>query len=202
VSTLTQIDQRLGSWRVDAAAGGGIVDLADAQVGARLFGQGTNRREADNSVISELGFWLSVANPTAPGLSLGVTAGVDAKVAGLVNSFVLRFPAPAGADTSLYAPALAEAVLDAVVQEWEPWDAAWTSYQLTEAQGDASRKPVVGWLTYTSKPARLELPGVTTRHLPPGSVVKIGDDFKAVTGADVVRVRDALDQAGALEPVP
>jgi hypothetical protein len=61
---------------------------------------------------------------------------------------------------------------------------------------------VVGWLTYLTTPVSTALPGVTSRSLPGGTVIRIGQDVHSIGEAAVLDVRTRLAKLNALRPIP
>jgi hypothetical protein len=128
--------------------------------------------------------------------------GAHPSFPGVLNSLVFDFPPPEDEAFRLYEPRVAEAVFDAVIEAWEPDWASWTSHTLRNVQGAAPRGPVVGWMTYLTATVGTELPGVTSRSLPGGTVIRIGRDVSSAGDAAVLDVRARLAKVRALRPIP
>lgn len=107
----------------------------------QLLDQGVNRRDVGSDVIEELGFSVGLWNRARPAVGLSVTAGAYPSFAGVLNSVVLDFPPPEAEAMLLYDPRPAGAILEAVVESWEPDWATWTTHALRSAQGAAPCEP-------------------------------------------------------------
>jgi hypothetical protein len=169
----------------------------------RLLLQGLNRRDAGGEVIEELGFSFGLWNRNRPAVGLGGTVGACPSFAGVLNSIVLDVPPPDDeAAARLYEPAVAAAILDAVVEAWMPDWATWTSPSLRNVQGAAAREPVIGWMTYLASPLTVELPNVERRSLLNGTVIEVSSQVSGLSEAAVLATRSSLTKAGALVPAP
>ncbi len=157
---------------------------------------GRNRRDlGDRSVLEDLGFrvgmWNGSAAPDSVGLS--VRCGSYTAVKGLGNALVVNLPSPEGeVGRRLFAGATAGALVEAVVEYWEPTWATWTSHELADAQ--PTDGGVVGWMTYLSGPHGLKVPldGYDTKQLGEGLLITLGEQPTAVSADDVLGLRAAL----------
>lgn len=204
MARLGEIDEALGSWfrrAASKAAAKTPVDLDPESLG-RLLAQGVNRRDVDGEVIEELGFSLGLWNRARPAVGLSGTVGAHPSFHGVLNSIVFDFPPPEAEALRLYEPRVAEAIFDAVIEAWEPDWATWTSHALRDVQGAAPREPVVGWMTYLTTPVSTDLPGVTSRSLPGGTAIRIGQDASSAEEAAVLDARTQLAKISALSPIP
>lgn len=203
IARLSEIDEALGSWfrrGASKAAAKTPVDL-DAQSLGRLLAQGVNRRDVGGDVIEELGFSVGLWNRARPAVGLSGTVGAHPSFTGVLNSVVFDFPPPEAEALRLYEPRVAGAILDAVVESWEPDWATWTTHALRSAQGAAPREPVVGWMTYLSTSLTADSSGATSRPLLDGTVVTIGHDVSTAGEQAVLAVRGRLAAIGALHPI-
>lgn len=202
VARLGQVDEALESWfrrAASKAAAKTPVEL-DAESLGQLLAQGRNRRDVGGEVIEELGFSIGLWNRAKPAVGMSGTVGAHPAFPGMLNSFVLDFPPPEDDALRLYDPAVAEAIFQAVVEEWEPDWATWTSHALRNAQGAAPREPVVGWMTYLADPAVADLPGGSS--LLSGSAISVGRDVTDAEERAVKEMRARLANVGALKPIP
>ncbi len=159
---------------------------------------GRNRRDlGDRPVVEELGFrvgmWNGSASPDSVGLS--VHCGCYTAVKGLGNALVLNLPSPEGeVGRRLFTGATAGALVEAVVESWEPTWATWTSHELADTQ--PTDGGVVGWMTYLSDPLihRLKVPldGYDTKRLGGGLLITLGEHPTAVSADGVLGLRAAL----------
>ncbi|MGZ3472815.1 MAG: Imm52 family immunity protein, partial [Isosphaeraceae bacterium] len=161
---------------------------------------GRNRGDENNEVIEDLGFSAGMWNGAADGEAVGVTVACGAypPVNTVGNSVVVRFPAAADGTRDYYKPGTGRAVLEALVECWEPDWAAWTTFEMSKAQGKP-RGVRLGWLTYLS-PGRRVSPG----QIPPparaepfhgGTIITIGDPPEPVSGECLNQLREALEDA-------
>jgi len=136
--------------------------------------------------------WNGSASPDSIGLSVG--CGSYSEVKGLGNSLVVDLPSPDGDAGRLFTRATARALVEAVVECWEPTWVTWTSHDLADAQPRGVGR--VGWMTYLADPLvrRLEAPldGYDTKQLDSGVLVTLADDATVVSADDVHRLRAAL----------
>ncbi len=163
-----------------------------------LFEHGRNRREVGREPIDELGFQVGLWNRSNPAVGLSCVAGSYAFSLGVSNSFVLEFPRLDEASLALYDPAVAERIVEAVIDVWDPDWLTWTSHALRNKQHAGPREPVMGWATYI---AAAESPAVRadvqkSRH---GITIWTGRDVESATEATVERVRAQLAQDGVLD---
>lgn len=179
----------------------------DPEAVGELMLAGVNRRDADLSVIEELGFSAGLWNgdfETSVGLS--VDCGKWASAQGLMNAFSLDLPPPPPRPgAQLYELDTALAIMRAVVEAWEPDWATLTSHRLADALDAGPRRPIVGWITFLAE--RRNVPdhlSVAARDLVPGRgtllvAAERADDLEV---SKLREIADALDQAGTLTPTP
>ncbi len=205
LATLGEIDEALGSWfrrAATKAAARTPVDLNAGSLGRLLARSGVNRRDVDGEIIEELGFSFGLWNRARPVVGMSGTVGAYPSFPGVLNSVVLDFPHPEAESLRLYEPRVAEAIFDGVIAAWEPDWATWTSPALRDAQRVVPREPVVGWMSYLTIPGGVDLPGVTSRSVLGGTVLRIGQDVSSAQEAVVLDVRRRLAKVGALRPIP
>jgi hypothetical protein len=151
ISELADVDALLAPWFLKGArrSPASAALVTDRESLSLALASGSNRRDADGSVIDELGFSLSVWNgDEADPVSLSIRCGISAP--GMSNSVVVNLPPPSERSAKLYDRATASAVLMILVEAWDPDWATMTSNSLREAQGAGAGRPVLGWLTYLS----------------------------------------------------
>jgi hypothetical protein len=206
LTALTEVDPLLGSWRGLGRSRTTSQTLVGTDAGSleQLLLKGRNRRDADRSVIEELGFQVGMWNGQETEISLSASVGGYAGTPGLSNAVVLKLPAPVGIARRLYGRQVAQRITEAIVESWEPNWATWASHPLQEVQDAPARTPVVGWLTYLSQ-ARLAPDSAHTIGAEPlhgGWLVRAADDVDGVSGDVVLALRRSLQTAGALSPTP
>jgi hypothetical protein len=204
LTSLGQIDPALSSWfrrGASKAAAKTPIELDLESLNELLIG-GRSRRDFGGEVIEELGFSVGLWNRAKPVIGLSTTVGAHPSFPGVLNSFVLNFPPPETDALRLYEPGVAQAILEAVVEAWEPAWATWSSPSLRAAQGAGPREPVLGWMTYFDAPATDALPDLASRPLLQGRVIQIGAGAAAVNELDVLSLRQQLGNAAVLHPIP
>ncbi|MGH8884623.1 MAG: Imm52 family immunity protein [Egibacteraceae bacterium] len=207
LESLGTVSEILGSWyltghTLQAAQRYPVAIEASALVDVLLAGQ--NRRDADKSVITELGYSASVWNGNAKApAGVRVTCGAYTTAPGLVsNTFVLDLPAPDQA-SALYEPVLARKLMQAVVDAWEPDWAVLVSDSLRDAQQPRPRQPVIGWMTYLSSCQGTfpTLPnGVLAESMGKGTLILFDERPCVLTAPKVQELAALLDDAGCLQP--
>ncbi len=202
---LGEVDESLATWfrRGGSKAAAKTPVELDSESLDRLLLQGVNRRDVGGQVIEELGFSFGLWNRNRPAVGLSGTVGAYPSFSGVLNSIVLDVPPPDDeAAARLYEPAVAAAILDAVVEAWIPDWATWTSPSLRNVQDVAAREPVLGWMTYLASPVTVELPNVGRRPLLNGTVIEVSSQVSELSEATVLATRSSLAKAGALVPIP
>ena len=200
---LSEIDEAFESWfrrGVRKTAAKTPVEL-DVESLSGLLAQGVNRRDVGGDVIEELGYSVGLWNRARPAVGFSATVGAHPSFMGVLNSVVFDFPRPEAEALRLYEPRVAGAVIDAVVESWEPNWATWTTHAWRSAQKVASREPVVGWMTYLSTSSTVECAGITSRALLGGTVYAIGQSVNDVGERSVLELRGCLASTGALGPI-
>jgi hypothetical protein len=145
----------LGRARKDALAH--RLDVSDTSSLKELLERGRNRRDADRTVIEELGFGLGAWNGGVGGaesslhLSCGSYASTPA--AWIPNSCVLDLPSDAPASERLLTVAALLRIIEVMAAAWDPdWGVVMsTAFQQMVPSGEVGA-PVVGWLTYLGLP--------------------------------------------------
>lgn len=73
-------------------------------------------------------------------------------------------------------------------------------------QDPAPREPVIGWITFLAAsrkvPKTAAPPGVAVEDVAGGTLLRIGEDPRAVDVGIVMRLRKALALSGSLAPAP
>lgn len=201
---LSQVDPSLGEWfetsdrRADARSR--PVALAREAL-VELLGSGRNRRDADRSVITELGFSAALWNGKEPSVGLRIGCGKQPRTPNVKNAVVLNLPRLEEA-VGLVSPDAARGTMRILVECWEPDWATWTTHEWREEQEAADGEPVFGWMTYLNgavHPRGLPV-GVTLEELGSGTLVVAGEAPGSVTGAGLAGLRDAL-LSGCREPL-
>lgn len=141
---------------------------------ADLFAKGVNRRDADKSVMPELGYRVSVWNgDTQNPVELSAQCGVTSTTPGVSNSVVLKLPSTsAWRDRS-------DTVFKAVVDAFSPDRAIWMTAEYRRTQPKVDSVTMFGWLTFLTDvtAARLEAPaGVETTNVGNGVVFRAGSE--------------------------
>lgn len=195
---IASIDSSLATWyergRSDRDALRRPIDGTRERMHGLLLA-GRNRLDSgDRAVIEELGFQVGMWNGAANAAGLTVCCGVYSEVKGVGNLLVMDLPSADGDAGRLFTRATARALVEAVVECWEPTWVTWTSDDLADAQPRGVG--TVGWMTYLADPLvrRLEAPldGYDTEQLDSGVLVTLADDATVVSADDVHRLRAAL----------
>ena len=196
----------LGGWRTKPGrSGDGVAtDGADVDLVRDLLLAGVNRRDADGSAMSELGFSLGLwngENETPVGLS--VTCGSWTQAVGVMNSFVLDLPAGAEAE-QLYELETALCLMRAAATAWDPDWATLTSYEIADALDARPREPSVGWITYLGdqRPIPGGVPAERRERLPGGTLLVTADRAEDADVTSARALAGALHAAGSLAPTP
>jgi Immunity protein 52 len=179
-----------------------------------MFAQGRIRND-EGGVIEDLGFHLSADNGMRPGKHQGdhaylrVRCGVEAEPVG--NACVLSLPSTgAFVERACAAPMLAR-VMRAMVLAWEPgWGIATSDTHRARSTERAIVGTFVGWVMYFSRhwgpvpplPAPVHIEPVEDRGT---LIVLTPERFTADNPEHVAlaaRVRELLDRAGLMKPLP
>jgi hypothetical protein len=189
LEVLARLSPRLDGWRHQGGSRAKAQSRVDTSVDAlaALLLRGRNRDEVDNRVIESLGFEMSAWNGQSQEAGIAVRVGAHAGIPGLVNLIVVNLAAGETYERDL--------AVETVAAIAEIWDADWvtfTSHDLRSAQKPAPRTPVVGWITYLSKPR--------TRFA--SEITVVADDLTDVTETRVLAARRRLRLLGALRPTP
>jgi len=171
---------------------------------ASLLRGGRNRRASESSVISDLGYLTGLWNGDFD-QSVGLSITCGSWSPRLLNAIVLNLPNPAGRAVVLVEPATAKALVQVMVDAWDPDWAMLGTNTLRSAQHPQPRQPVVGWLTYLAgdRPRPDALPdGVTMEPMGRGGVlVALTPRFEDATPALARETAETLDAAGALRSI-
>jgi hypothetical protein len=167
---------------------------------AELLARGINRGAGTEKPMLELGFqtgFWNLKDDEEGGAGISAHCGSWSEHAP-PNNFLLDLPAPEFAP-ELYQPHTARALMETVVECWQPDWATWTSRALRRAQrrGDAPPAKPLGWATYFSAPSELPSdlpPGSTSERLGTGWLITIGGDPGEVPVELLLAVRDALGE--------
>ena len=81
-----------------------------------------------------------------------------------------------------------------LVECWEPDWATWACHAWRTDQGAVIGHPVIGWMTYLSRPFMADRlpPGATLQNLGSGSLVTTADSVAGVTTTALLTIRKAL----------
>ncbi|MGC5585913.1 Imm52 family immunity protein [Ornithinimicrobium sp. W1665] len=162
-----------------------------------LVERGRARRDVDDETIDELGFTGGMWNGQTP--SVGLTFQCGATFMPIGNNVVLQLSG-GGEGETLTEPAVARAVLDSLVNAWEPVWVTWTTDAWRNAQGAEPGRPVVGWLTYLRGVPAYGIPDeLASVAMAGGVLVSAAPTFSEVTEERILSVREALRGAGALD---
>src|SRR5262249_1770863 len=173
-----------------------------------LIGTGRHRADGSKKLMDDLGFTIGAWNgnkelPAAWDASCG---GCTA-FAGIMNSFVLDL-AERDQDIRsalLYDPQVSRAMLQTIIDAWDPDWAVFTSHALRDLRDLPPRAPHVGWLTYLSSPRAVppeaaKLASVEIQDA--GTVLMLGDKSAELHEQAVVKLLDLLTNEGSLQPTP
>jgi hypothetical protein len=169
--------------------------VLDRVVVKSLLESGQNLRDADNSVIEQLGYSMNVWNGRAPSAGLAIGCGKSPKNAHVKNSIVLTLPRSDGEVAELSRPPTAKAIVRLMVECWDPDWVTWTTREWRRYQ-DIGREPTFGWLTYLSSsytPPRDFPSGVTVETLGTGSLVIAADSVTHVTKTLLTEIHQAFN---------
>lgn len=204
VASLSVIDVALGSWYLcgESLETAFTPVAPDPESLSQILTDGVFRRDRDDVIIEELGFTFEFWNGSKPTVALSGAVGAYPSFSGIVNRLLLEFSPPEDEALRLYEPSVAEAILDAVIDAWDPTWATWTSNSLRKVQGAAPREPVIGWMTYLTMPIGTDIPGAGMRSLSGGTAIRIGRDVRQVDEIAVLKVRNQLAKVEGLNPIP
>jgi hypothetical protein len=139
---LARLEGALSHWyrkgKAAAKAQPSPIGADEASLAALLQG-GRNRKDADRSVIPELGFSAGLWTGGAKGESVGLSLCCGGYSPYVSNSCVLELPTAGEAASRMLTSAFLEKVLRVLVERWDPRRAIATSFE-----SDAA----AGWLTY------------------------------------------------------
>lgn len=205
MASLAGIDDALSSWftKGSSRASARTPVASDPSSLMALLERGRNRADVGGAVIVELGFSVNLWNRSRPEIGLSGLVGAYPSVPGILNNLVLSFPPSEQSDAaSLYKQATGEAVMEAIVDAWEPEWATWTTHGIREAQAAAPREPVIGWFTYLRGVPVPETSVSVVRPLGHGVLIRSAPEFSAVDESTVLALRQQLDGQRALQPIP
>lgn len=200
LTALGEIDDLLQNWylrgksRTSATMPVGL----DPEVLGGLLAKGVNRRDVGGEVLDDLGFSIDLWNRARPAIAMGGTVGAHAVASGVVNSFTIELPTPNGEAERLFEPGAAQRILESIVDAWEPAWATWTSARLRNLQYTTAPTPVLGWMTYFSRPISVDLDEATVKPLGQGAILTLGGDAQSVREEDLIAAREHLSALGAL----
>jgi hypothetical protein len=207
LESMKRCSSLMGAWATKPGRGVHPVTVCGADdVGALrdLLRAGTNQRDADGSAIAELGFSLALwnGNREMP-IGLSVTCGAWTTAPGVMNSFVIDLPTPA-AGAELYDIETALALMRATVAAWQPDWATLTSYELADALDAPPRVPTLGWITFLGDPRPVPARALSGRSekVPGGALLVSADQVQQADATKMMRLRDELQSAGSLTPIP
>jgi hypothetical protein len=164
----------------------------------RLLLGGRNRRDADGSVIEELGFRASLWNKNEIDVGFSTICGSHLNSKSVMNNFGLQLPAPEGGALELYEDRVVEEIVSALAEAWEPEWVTWASYSMRSDQAAAPGSPVFGWLTYLSSSNLSaddcpELPqGVTAVGAFGGTMIRLPGTPVSASAGEATAVRDVI----------
>lgn len=207
LASLAQVSPLLARWkpkgrtRMEAVSGDEVV----ASQLVEVLGRGVNRRDADGSVIEELGWsWSAWNGMSRSPAAVSVLCGATTSSVGVLNSFVLRLPDPSDDGASgLYERQAAIDVVLAISEAWEPDFAVVTSNELRELLDRNAERPVVGWVNYlaSTRPVPPAIAGAELWPAGAGTVLALQKPWAAIGPKDVEAFAEVLDRAGALSPI-
>lgn len=201
LGALSRIDPGLSEWFLRAgskrAASQPVAQDPDAL--AELFWKGRNRADFGGGALEHLGFAVGMWSRATPAVGLSVTAGGISDHPGVMNSFLLNFPAASADTASLYSPSSADKIMATVVEAWRPDYAVWTTHSLRDSQPRSVRMPTVGWITYIAD-APVALPRYP--RLADGVLIHAAESFGDTDTSAIQAVRRELQDASSLRPVP
>lgn len=149
LTAMTKHHSALGSWyrkgRTKSAAIKNQLDVSAESLGEILK---TNRRDADGSEISELGFSIGLWNGSdVLPVSFSATCGACTKY--VKNSVMLELPADinVGAEESLRPQQVRELLAD-IIAAFDPDTAVVTSHEYIDRAGGGAPWEAGGWLVY------------------------------------------------------
>lgn len=166
---------------------------------------GLNRRDVNNSVITELGYSAGLWNGnTKTSAGFRVRCGASTTVARMMsNTFVLDLPPFGQADAP--DPVPLKSFIHAVIDAWEPDWAVLVSDALRDAQQTHPRQPVIGWMTYLSS-WRGAIPALPddffAEPMDGGTLIVFDKDPSALSTLKVQELATLLSAAGLLRPTP
>lgn len=133
---LGEIDPSLASWfeRARSRRAATSEVALEPESMRNILNKGVNRRDEDGRVLAELGYSVGLWNRAKPTIGLGCTVGAHPSSKGILNCFVLDFPPPEAEAQRLYEPSVAKAILEVIVEAWEPSWATWTSHSLLRSR--------------------------------------------------------------------
>jgi hypothetical protein len=215
IGKMADVDPLLSNWRSganskSAAVNQAIVTRDRMDIVERLLG-GRNRTDTDHEVIEDLGYsvgWWNGSDDKKTAIDLRIHIG--AKSTSVLNSVVLRLPAPAAAP-NLYTRGNADKLVRTIIATFDPEHAVWTNHSLTKRQSEPDRPTddggfilgelvghPAGWATYL---ADCETNHLKAERLPSsariervarGTLVTLAGDPAEPLVEDVLQVRSAM----------
>ena len=191
IDRLKRVDAGLGRW---AAVGRNRRPIAmDVESLAALLHGGVNPTDFGGEVISDIGFRAVLVSEAEPAVGLSVKCGGWSPW--LPNTFILDL-----LPGHLLEPAIARALLEAAVEEWEADSGLVATASLLDVtQPREVGRARIGWLSYLrGLDASTELPGATVEPLADGALITLAPTAEEVDRKRVESVAWALDEAGLL----
>jgi hypothetical protein len=159
-----------------------------------LLKSGQIRTDIDGFVIEELGYSMNMWTGKEAPAELSIGCGKFIRSEPVKNAVILTLPRSVGDITELSRPTTARAVIQLLVDCWEPDWVTWTSREWRNAQSATQSPPVFGWMTYLSQPFDpAELPSaVTLEQFGSGYLVTAAHEITDVTVATLIAIREAF----------
>ncbi|MEW9533593.1 Imm52 family immunity protein [Microbispora sp. NPDC049125] len=182
--------------RSKATARKGPIDIAAGEL-SRALKEGSNRRDADRSIIAELGFSLALWNGGEAPVGLAITCGAGSSVISEPNHLVLDLPDPDSnlSGCSLYEKDVAARMMKTMVEIWQPDYAIWSSYSIQTEQAETVDIPTAGWFTYVKPPWMLKRStdaGVMTEEFAGGTLAILDVPPVKVASHEAASVRKMI----------
>lgn len=150
VSELAKIDSAFGSLRsIDGSGDERPAPPDRKRLADLLWKHGVNRRDADRSVIPELGFSLTlVAN--GGDVAFPVEVGCGRSTEWVPNRCLIEFPNQGKTSSRLVRAPVLVRIAKAVVAAWEPDHGVVTSLECSRLVQQGGSRLEAGWITFLS----------------------------------------------------
>lgn len=180
---------------------------ADVFAFRSLLSPGESLIGSGEAEFEELGYSAAIWNGRETAVDLRVTCGAFPPRPSVMNHCLLNLPDRGdGRAMDLYRVETTSWLMKALAADWYADWATLASHDLRKEQDLAPREPVIGWITFLGAsrkvPENAAPPGVAVEDVAGGTLLRIGEDPRAVDVGIVMRLRKVLALSGSLAPTP